>query len=269
MLMLVSFYEFLFSAKYKTFFLFLFGLFGGFSFWFCYSSGIAFVACLITWLCADAATLFSKKGLFVFLSFLIGFDPWIATGFTHSFNGSRYLLGSFWGIQSKGIFWINERLLAQIFFSFPRSFSFLLPNHLFRDVSAYGYCLLFCMAILPFWLEKTWAPKFLREDNKKNIFFLIYPILFCYLYAVTNFVIPQEYPLGTVDFRYYTPLYFFAVILLSLALSRHKIIKWILAPLLIFTFIAQRNVILKEPLGRGLLYNGYSYIAHGARWGWT
>ena len=265
-LTLVFFYEFLFSEKHKLFFLFLFGILGGFSFWFCYSAGIAFAACLTVWFMLDRRSFFSKQGILAFCSFLAGLIPWFISGHSHSFNGGRYLFGAFWGIQSKSIIWINARLITQIFFSFPRSFSFLLPSHPFKDISAYGYCLMFIMAISPFWFEKILQPKLLREENKKYIFFLIYPVLFCYAYAVTNFVIAQDYPLGTVAFRYYTPLYFFSAILLSISLDLRKAGKWILGVLLILSLAAQRNVFFKESFGRGMRYNGYSYVEHGARW---
>ncbi len=257
-LMLTAFYEFIFSEQKSAVFLCLFGALGGFSFWFYYGCGIAFAVCLMVWFFTDRSSLFSKKGVFAILSFLVGFSPWLIVGLAHSFDGGRYLFSIFRNPDLLNFARFFTRLFQQLFLSLPRAFAFLPPDNQWRELGAYGYFICFILILASFFRFKG--------QNKKNLFFLIYPLTFLFTYAITDFAIPQEYPQGTVEFRYYTPLYFFGVMLLGLSLNSWNPKKWFLYPLLIFSLTAQGNVFFKEAFAEGMRYKGYSYIEHGVRW---
>lgn len=264
--MISSFYGYLFTDKpaVRKRCLVLFGLLAGFNFWFYYESGIAVLACLLTWAAVSRKSLFSKDALWAGLFFTLGFSPWIYAYFTQPENGVKFLSIVF-PIRGflEQVLLMPKRIGGILLFSLPESFSFLDYSNVFRQPLAYLYYA-FCLAGLGgfIWKNVKDAGK-ISALNPKAVFFIFYPVVFLIVYALTEMDIPAQYS-HTIIFRYYMPLYFIGALLLGAAASGAR--KWLLVPLVLFSVLSQGTLFFKEEFGRGLQLKGYSYFELGKYW---
>lgn len=261
--MISSFYGYLFAGKtaVRNVCLALFGLLAGFNFWFYYESGIAVLACLLTWAAVSPKSFFSKDALWAGLFSVVGFSPWIYAYFTQPENGVKFLLIVFPGRSFPEQFLLMPKRIGGILlFSLPESFSFLDDSNAFRKPLAYLYFGL-CLAALGCFMRKN-----LKDAGKINprlLFFIIYPVVFLMVYGLTEMDVPTQYS-HTIIFRYYMPLYFVGFLLLGAAVCPMR--KWMLIPLVLLSVLSQGPLLLKEEFGRGLQLKGYSYFELGRYW---
>lgn len=264
--MVASFYGYLFAAKpaRRGIFLGLFSLLAGFNFWFYYESGIAVLACLLTWAAVSRKSFFSKDVLLAGLLFTLGFSPWIYAYFTQPENGVRFLSIVFPGRGfGEQLLLVPKRVVGLVLFSLPESFSFLASPNFLKQLLAYLYYVL-CLAGLGgfVWKSLKDAGK-ISSFNPRLLFFIIYPVAFLMVYGLTEMDVPVQYS-HTIIFRYYMPLYFVGFLFLGAAISTAR--KWVLVPLVLLSVLSQGPLFFKEEFGRGLQLKGYSYFEMGRYW---
>lgn len=243
-----------------------FGLLAGFNFWFYYESGIAVLACLITWAVVSRKSFFSKDLLITVFCFAAGFSPWIYAFLTQPENGVKFLSIVF---PVRGfidqLLIVPKRIWGMLLFSLPESFSFLPESNVLRRFTAFFY-FGFCFISVPqFFLRESLkqAKKIASLKPEALLLFIVYPVLFLLVYGLTEMDVPSVYS-HTIIFRYYMPLYF--VLFLSLGAAVCVIPRWGLILLVALSIGAQKPLFFKEEFGRGLLLKGYSYYELGTYW---
>ncbi len=259
------FYAYLFTKHRKTTNLLIFGVLSGFGCWFFYGTGITCLTCLIVWIAVRPQNFFSKSTFLFLLAFVIGLMPWYISNLIHPYQGLKFLGAFLFHDASCSVFIMLKRFLRLIFFSLPRSFSFLQRDHFLRIPGAYGYFILCVTAIGIFLAGKIQRPFIKKSFFQKLLFFLIYPVVFIAIYAMSGMDIPEKYYYA-ITFRYYTPIYFFGFILLGIALGNARIPKFLILSLVALSLIAPSPLYFNSPLGQGFRYKGYSYAQLGIDW---
>ena len=231
-LLIFVFFEIFFNNKKSNFYFVLLGLIGGFGIWFAYISFITLFSCLLFWFLLDRGFFLRKNFLVFLISFTCGFSPWIYYNFTHSFSG----------IHIYGKVLIPLFSIDHLIVSLAKLKDFLLndirSSFLFEDVIPSGgkyfstfYYLIFTLSfVVLFWLNRQPLYLLIRRfvplkrfqitntPIHKEIFFLIYLVIFFLLYSFSNFKVKP----GTefIGYRYLVSLYPFIFLLIALAFNK-------------------------------------------------
>lgn len=269
-LVYMTFYIYVFDRHGQDrFALLVFGLFCGLGTWYHPLVFIAVLACLISWSMIRFRPFLKNAALWA-AAFLAGFFPWILH--------NRFIYSQGWGFmasvftatpENEGLRFLR-RLAALLVRSTPSLFSFAFPDEMKHPLFMILYFLLF--ALLFTWacfvLLRGTAHHLVRVPRKKWPV-LIYPFLFLALYALSNMHIPRDPLSGKIDFRYFTLFYYFACLLIGIALGGQKNPHPVLgafALFLAFGLWGQSPMDFKEPFGGAFRFKGYSYVRYFYDW---
>ena len=278
--MLFSLYQFLYGKKNKLLSLILFGLAAGLGFWFTSITLLTLLTCLVSWFLIERRSFLGKPMAVFLVSFLGGALPFILYNATHQFRFLWFLVGTFlWEARSHhtlGMEFLAAvggkfvgmpiRILTLVFETFP--FIFRFPTFLKIPSSfltlSYG---LVAWLVIGLFLWKRG-----RRLSSKTIPFLLFPFLFVLIYSASNapaFIInsPAFDPGRFFQFRYFSPLYYFLLCLLAVALRSQKSPALFFSIFLILGLVGQGSLLFNEPAGKALHYRGYSYYLLGNTWG--
>lgn len=283
--MLFALYQFLYGRTRRLISLALFGLIAGLGFWFTSITFITTLACLASWALINHASFFSWR-LLVFLgSFGVGALPWVAYNIAHQFCSIGFFTGAFLAEGSLAS-WINKladvptRMAVFLLDVLPSMFRFRPTLGIPSSLLTLAYGLLAGSLIgLFLWRQARSILPVLRAslssgrvpskhlEGTKPLPFLLFFFLFILVYCLSNYPLhpfPQEIFVG---FRYLSPLYYFTLCLLALALHLRKRPLLPLGVLLSLGLIGQSSLLLNEPAGRALKYKGTSTVLLGYTWG--
>ncbi|MFH1607153.1 MAG: hypothetical protein ABIC91_07420 [Nanoarchaeota archaeon] len=246
-IILYLFYNIFYNNKYDMKNFILLGLISGFAVWFSYMSLVFIFICFLFWFVFDKKFLIKKRFIIFLIFFLIGMSPWFYYNFTHEFSGI-WKFQSIYGIQDfqtrfeQGFDKLKNLFLVDFLDSFRlRDFNSLKKPHLF----AYFYYFIFLTSffflsyinrksILRFIFRLFSSKKTKIHEIRKETFFLIYFMLYCLIFALSNFYLhtftidhfrgsPRGYTFfweGAEGYQYISILYPFIFIIISLFLSR-------------------------------------------------
>ena len=283
-LIMFLFYKIFFDNKQDTKSFIIFGLISGFAIFVNLSILTMIFTCFLFWFIFDKK-FFLRKHFFIFFTFFtIGSSLFIYYNVTHDFIGLHYM-----GRESFLSKIVDNELsvhrINQIFIKFKNLITYDIPkSFMFKDLAflsanffSYTYLFLFIGAFtLLFYNCRKSIFKLilglipLKKFNvkptkiKKEIFILVYPTIFIFIYTLANFSVDHN-RFGADCYRYLLTFYIFIFIIISLFLSKlynkkTKLISILLIiTLILFGIVSNLNFVSFKDMGKNVIYRPYCY----------
>lgn len=262
----------------KSYFI-LFGLVSGFGTFFCYTFIITLITIFMLCFIFNKKFFLTKNFLLFVFFFLLGFSPWFYNNiFKLRFAGIDFL---------KEAFLKSSFDMINIFKFFHRIIllpSFIMQSLYFKDIGliskgllSHMYFFIFVISYLTLgWKNRLIIAQFFHRifsfkeyqinfaHSAKEIFFLIYPLIFLFIFAFSNFSLDK--------FRYLIPLYPFMFIIISLFIDtlwrrKYKYYRYfavsIMTILMLIGIIGNLSFISYNGFKRINQYKGFRYYLLG------
>jgi len=275
---------------------FLLGLICGFASYFALTFFATLLTLLIFWFIFDKKLFIRKSFLIFFVSFLIGFSPWI-------YNTISFKLGSL-DFHGKPIYLLenSEAYLTKLFRMVVTGIPFSLGFEGIKGTTldAYIYSLIviisfgFLLKINSNYFKKVlfgiFPLKRFRtspQELSKETLLLFFPILYCLLFTILDFKVPQKllseaFILRAFDnffylaYRYFIPLFPFLFVFIALFSDRlwnserHKSLKKglsisILTIVFLLCGLSYLKLVRPVDFGKGFFYSGSDYFIMGEK----
>lgn len=261
----------------------LFGMISGFAIWFCNTSAITVIACIVFWFIKDIG-FYRKKTFWVFcICFLAGFSIWIYYNTTHDFQGIKTLIVYGEYFPQLGIF---KKIIHLVFYDIPYSFcfpAFKLIKGIYFNYLFYGLFLISFIALLI--SSRGYLSKLLYSQiSKKNrklykhspndivmtkdieLFFFCYISIFAAIYTISKFTVRINNP-KFIEYKYIMPLYPFIFSIISIGMMKlwnkgeklRAVSIILIIPIISISFIALLDIASIKAIGKGIKFKGYSY----------
>ena len=265
-LILLFFYPFQTSGFRNKTSAFLFGLFSGLGFSFCYMTAIAFLGCLgSVFVSRREAGSFKRLVISTGAGFGLGALPFIGYNLTHHLRGIKFLVLSF--IPSSGsppfskLSSLAVRYLQLILQGLPASFGFENAGPWAGIFLSRFYLFGLLILLISGMIWKKAFPVLSAGRREFPLWASLF--IFLTLYAFSNFTFEQG---SYIDSRYFVIFHYFALILLGIAAAGSWWRRGVAIMLIALGLFGQTRLLFAEPWGRGKDYQGYSYYQLGWIW---
>lgn len=261
-LALFCFQEFLFKGR-RILFLALFGLASGFAVWFYYANAILIASCLLVFFILEHRLFFRSLPVFI-PAFFASFSPWFFSNFRNQFMGLELVSENISRFDTHRLLHLLKQPAKLFLISLPSSFATLPVYFVPKKFAAYTHYLVLVFTALPFFVRQ--GKEFFRKNPSMGqaLIFFVYPFVYLGFMMVSTFDFDRD--IGFVGYRYGTPLVIMLLLAAGISAALFLKRKTAFIALLSLGLIGQSSLLFKEPVGRALAYQGYSYYQLGTRW---
>ena len=218
--------------------LWLFGFVSGLGIWFCYTTGISLLACVICFLILKGLPRRNEL-IWIAFGFLLGVSPWFIYNFQYDFAGIGRIMEIF-GYGKPPDNWLPVNRLDKIMSFFTRDFpegvvmpyGFLMPSSINQLLVITFYLLFGVSFIMSLFrvagllrksiiehLEK--AAVFETDTRQSEMVFVVYAIIFILIYSLSSFILSKA--VHPVTYRLFIPLS--VILLMPLAVSFVQVLR--------------------------------------------
>jgi len=218
--------------------LWFFGLVSGLGIWFCYTTGLSFLACALCFLVLKGLPKRNEL-LWLTLGFLMGVSPWFIYNIQYDFAGIGRIMEIF-GYGRPPDNWLPVSRFDKIISFFTRDFpigvvmpyGFLMPGIMIRMLVLIFYLLIGVSFTMSVWrvaglLRKSVIEHLEKVDvfeiftRQREMVFVAYAIIFILVYGLSSFIMSKA--VEPVTYRLFIPLS--VILFMPLAVSFIYVLK--------------------------------------------